>query len=90
MLSGYYAKRWKPYLDAATDALRRGQPLDEAKAQRELFDGIVQWSSGHETYPSSPRGDSVAVAERLWRKYAEQLKPAPATSSHELPRYPAP
>ena len=102
MFNGYYAKRWKRFLDAAAESLRRGEPFDEAKINRELVTWTAEWSDGHETYATKPRGNSVAVAQKLWRKYGGAFQPAPVkpdaislttgkpvTCSNELTQYPA-
>jgi hypothetical protein len=102
MLSGYYAPRWKRYLDAALKSLRAGKPLDEAKLQGEILEWTKQWADGPETYPTRPSGDSVAVARELWAKYSSEFKPQeieldamslttgkPTTCSAALPSHPA-
>lgn len=70
MLRVYYAERWKRYLDAARAALRRGEPAGQGGFNPELLAWTKQWSERRETYPTLPRGDSVAVARRLWAKYS--------------------
>jgi alpha-N-acetylglucosaminidase len=77
MLRGYYAVRWQRYLDAAARSLASGQPLDEAKFNRDLLQWTLQWSDGRESYPSEPRGDSTAVARRLWHKYGDAIGAGP-------------
>ncbi len=77
MLQGYYAIRWKRYLDAAAQSLQSGQPMDEAKFSRDLLRWTLPWSDGRECYPAQPRGDSVSVAHKLWRKYGEAIGSAP-------------
>ncbi|MHB1037731.1 MAG: alpha-N-acetylglucosaminidase TIM-barrel domain-containing protein [Pirellulales bacterium] len=97
MLTGFYAKRWERYLAAQVQALRTGKPLDEAAIQRELVQWELAWADQRESYPAEPRGDSVAVARRLWAKYGGAFEPnapslttgKPATCSHALPPFPA-
>ena len=102
MLNGYYVPRWKRLFDAAGDSLRRKEPFDEKTFSQELVKWTAQWSERHETFPTKPRGDSIAVARRLWVKYADTFKPEPverdavslttgkpATCSSALPQYPA-
>jgi alpha-N-acetylglucosaminidase len=73
MLKGYYAIRWKRYLDAVAGSLGSGQPLDEAKFNGDLLKWTAEWSDGQECYPTQPHGDSVAVAHKLWCKYGGAL-----------------
>jgi hypothetical protein len=97
LIKGYYHARWKWCLDEIRKALEEGRPYDEGKFQRELREWMYKWSDAKETYPSEPRGDSIAVARKLWDKYGSAFKPKslslttgkPATCSHSLPSYPA-
>jgi alpha-N-acetylglucosaminidase len=97
MIAGYYLQRWQPYLEAAAASLKNGKPFDEAEFGRKLRTWMAAWSDARETYPTEPRGDSVAVARRLLEKYAAAFQPEatslttgkPATCSHALPPYPA-
>ena len=68
-ISGYYHVRWKWCLDEVANSLKAGKPYDDAKFQSELREWMVQWSDARETYPTSPKGDCIAVAEKLWDKY---------------------
>ena len=97
LLTGYYLPRWERFLTAAGAALKRKQPFDEKAFHQNLRPWMDQWSGRHETYPAEPRGDSVALARRLWAKYREAFKPdalslttgKPATCSAALPAHPA-
>jgi len=97
MMSGYYYKRWKWYSDEVEKALKAGTKFDETKFQRELRAWMLEWSDSKETYPSKPKGDSVAVAKKLWEKYGDAFKPdslslttsKPATCSEAMAKSPA-
>ncbi|MBI5687690.1 MAG: alpha-N-acetylglucosaminidase C-terminal domain-containing protein [Verrucomicrobia bacterium] len=102
MLSGYYAPRWKRFLDAAAASLRENKPLDSKQYNAELLKWTAQWSDRRESFPTKPRGDSIAVARKLWTKYSDGFKPEPitqdavslttgkpATCSNALSQYPA-
>ncbi len=73
LLNGYYAPRWKRFLDAANDSLRRGQPFDEKKTNQQVLDWSLRWADQPESYSAEVRGDSVAVARSLWQKYGQSL-----------------
>jgi len=75
MLGGYYAPRWKRYLDAAAKSLREGKPLEAATMEQELLRWTSAWADSQETFPVRPNGDSVPVARKLWAKYSEVFKP---------------
>ncbi len=102
MLDGYYAPRWKQYLDEAATSLRRNQVFDVAKFNEELLKWTAQWADRREPHPTKPRGNSVAVARKLWAKYADALQPKPVERdavslttgkpvkcSSVMPQYPA-
>jgi hypothetical protein len=58
---------------------------------------MAQWSDGQEVYAAEPRGDSVAVAKKLWAKCEGSFQPnavslttgKPTSCSGALPPYPA-
>ncbi len=69
MLSGCYRKRWAMYLQAVGEAMKTGKPLDAQAFRTRLLKWEDDWCNGSEIYPTVPRGDSVAVARKLWNKY---------------------
>ncbi|MBN1444083.1 MAG: alpha-N-acetylglucosaminidase C-terminal domain-containing protein [Planctomycetes bacterium] len=97
MISGYYRERWRLFLEELESSVRRGEAFDEGAFQERLRPWMAAWSGRRETYSAEPRGDSVAIAEELWRKYEDAFQPdavslttgKPATCSHALPGHPA-
>ncbi|MHC4117085.1 MAG: alpha-N-acetylglucosaminidase TIM-barrel domain-containing protein [Planctomycetota bacterium] len=100
MLNGFYLHRWQWYLRELGAELEEKGEFDQASFKQKLWQWEKDWTNGAEMYPAEPRGDSVAVANRLWARYGEAFKPAPldaaslttgkpATSSSLLLRYPA-
>jgi len=95
LISGYYYARWKWCLDEVGKSLKADQPFDNTKFQTDLRKWMVQWSDANETYPSTPQGDSIAVAKKLWDKYRHAFKPdapslttdKPATCSTHIQNY---
>ena len=75
MLSGFYLKRWQPFLQGLADSLRQGKPFDNDAFQLQLLEWERDWADQRETYPTQPRGDSLAVARKLWEKYGGGLRP---------------
>jgi len=69
MLSGFYAKRWELFFRRQREALGANRPFDEHACQAELLTLEDQWASQSERYSSTPIGDSVRVAGRLFEKY---------------------
>jgi alpha-N-acetylglucosaminidase len=96
MLRGFYAERWERYLTAQDLALKNGETVDEKALDHSLWEWERDWSDSRDAYPAQPKGDSVAVAQRLWDKYASAFEPThrslttgkPVSCSHSLPPYP--
>ena len=101
MLNGFYLKRWEQFFAALDSALATGAAFDEPAFDRNLMNWERQWANQHESYPSRPRGDTLAVSRRLWNKYQPLLAQAskleapslttgkPVTCSAALPGHPA-
>ena len=97
MISGYYHMRWKRYLDDVAKSLEAGKPFDDAKFNRDLRKWMLAWSDAQESYPTKPKGDSVAIAKKLLKKYSDVFKKGaasltsdkPVSCSSTLPQYPA-
>lgn len=84
LIHGYYRERWRRFLEylAAQPAgaerfddkdvnTSYGRPGDEdSPFYRELAAWERQWCEGSESYPAQPVGDAIAVAHRLWLKWA--------------------
>ena len=81
LLNGYYLKRWERFAQALAESLRNDQPFDGNPFNRALRQWMVDWSDQRTSYPTEPRGDSVAVARKLWKKYAKAVTPLPAAIS---------
>ena len=73
MLTGFYLKRWEPFLQGLADSLRQGKAFDTEAFQLQLLQWERDWVDQRETYPTEPHGDSLAVAQKLWEKYGEEL-----------------
>ena len=97
MFAGYYLKRWEWFFDELARSLKEDKPLDHEAFNEKLREWMAHWSDQHETYPTEPRGDSVAVSRKLWSKYSKAFEPdslslttgKPVTCSFALPPYPA-
>lgn len=101
MLSGFYLERWEQFYKALDDALAKGTSFDETAFDKGMQEWERRWAERHETYPTRPKGDSVALASRLWDRYHEPLARSflpevmslttgkPATASSALPNCPA-
>jgi alpha-N-acetylglucosaminidase len=74
LLDGYYLRRWQFYLDAMSKALEAGTPPD-SKIDQRVADFEWQWArQTGGNFPAQPVGDTVAIAKKLYAKYASALK----------------
>lgn len=76
MLSSYYAPRWQKFIDMAAADLAAGKPADTGDYDhwRATFEGT--WSNATSPlFPVEPQGDPCATAERLFRKYRQEMNP---------------
>ncbi|MBI2517852.1 MAG: alpha-N-acetylglucosaminidase [Opitutae bacterium] len=85
LLRGFYLERWKKffaYLDTQPasyrdDQIARGtnRPNNDASDfYRELSRWEYAWCEAHESYPTEPQGDSVAVARALFAKWSPVMR----------------
>jgi alpha-N-acetylglucosaminidase len=90
LVDGFYAKRWELFFRRQAEALDAGQPFDQTACHAELLRFENAWSAGRESYAATPQGDPLAIARRLYAKYAPQpiahlALDKPATCSRALP-----
>ena len=97
MFNGFYGRRWEKFLAAQAAAMVAKAPFDAAKFEAELRAWEEQWCHQTESYPTTTRGNPVALARRLLAKY-RSLTPVdspslttgkPTTCSFALPNFPA-
>lgn len=70
LVEGYHLPRWRLWTQALTGALEHGIPLDPVAFDAELTAFEEGWCRGDERYATEPRGDTLAVARRLFAAYA--------------------
>ncbi len=75
MISDFYLLRWEKALQQAKEDLRQGRGFDPQAFDRAIRPWMAQWSDKRQVHPDQPRGDSVAQARKLWRKYRSSLRP---------------
>lgn len=89
MLRGFYLARWEKFfawLDTQPASYREtalprrdGRPTNDANAfYRDLSRWEYAWGDSHETYPTEPHGDSIAVARTLLAKWSPVMHDANA------------
>ena len=77
MFSSYYLPRWKEFFLRLNRSLDAGTPFDRAPFAADMCRWEQEWSHSHDTFPTSPGGDPVATAARLYSTYRSDLAALP-------------
>ncbi len=81
LLGDFYYHRWQMWLDALNDSVDNNTPFDEKAVNAKIRDWEVTWTQetgGH--FLTKPHGDSIAIAQKLYDKYAQDTS-TPASSA---------
>ena len=73
MFSSYYLPRWKEFFVRLNGSLDTGTPFDRAPFAADMCRWEQEWSRRHDAFATSPRGDAVETAARLYGKYRVEL-----------------
>jgi len=69
LVGDYYYERWIRYVDQVLFALYSGTPYDQGAFYSDLLAWEQQWQYDTNGYPTTPVGDSIAIAKQLVAKY---------------------
>lgn len=69
LLNGFYKKRWEQFFTFISSALDHRKEPDLKLIEEQLKDWEWKWVNGREVYTTLPKGDPVAKAKALHRKY---------------------
>lgn len=69
LVKHYHLNRWRIWLTEVCQAYTEKREMDDhvVFAAREAFE--LKWQLGHEPYPTTTQGDSVAISFRLFSEY---------------------
>jgi alpha-N-acetylglucosaminidase len=73
MFTSYYLPRWQDFFARLNRSLDDGTPFDRAPFAADMCRWEQEWSSRHDSFPTTPQGDPVATARRLFAKYRENV-----------------
>jgi len=76
LIDGFYAKRWEIFFQRQQEALETGKPFAADACGAELYKFEDHWTNQSDRYRAKAKGDSVAVAQRLFEKYGGAMKGA--------------
>jgi len=69
MFGSYFRPRWATFFDGLNAALASGTPFDRPAFASESCEWEKRWSDDTTAFPTEPKGDAVAISERLMAKY---------------------
>jgi alpha-N-acetylglucosaminidase len=69
MFSSYYLPRWKEFFARLNRSLDSGTTFDRAPFAADMCQWEQNWSHQHDQFSTTPQGDPVATAARLYQKY---------------------
>jgi alpha-N-acetylglucosaminidase len=70
LLGRFYHHRWQLWLQALNDSLATGIPVNESAARQKIRDWELAWTRQHDSFPTKPHGDVVAISRKLFEKYS--------------------
>jgi alpha-N-acetylglucosaminidase len=73
LLNGFYKKRWEQFFAYMMTNLEAGKNPDLKKIEEQLKDWEWAWVNSRETYPDMPKGNAVAKAKELHKKYRDRM-----------------
>jgi alpha-N-acetylglucosaminidase len=69
MFGGYFLPRWEEFFKRLNRSVDDGTAFDRAPLAVDLCKWEQAWSRRHDSYPTEPHGDELAITRRLIAKY---------------------
>jgi alpha-N-acetylglucosaminidase len=76
LIKGFYKPRWEMFFAGLNQSLVNKQPFDNAAFENKVKDWEWAWVNKHNKYSGIVAGNSVEVAERLFKKYDLKIEEA--------------
>jgi len=74
MFTSYFLPRWREFFARLDRSLDSGVPFDRAPFAAAMCQWEQAWSRDDTPFPTAPRGDAIATAQRLRAEYRELLR----------------
>jgi hypothetical protein len=86
MLLGFYLPRWEKFFQALDGVLVSRAAFDQEAFDRDLHQWERRWADQHETYPTQPQRDALALgrAPPLPVVAAAEEREAKVTAAHRI------
>jgi len=69
LLNDFYSRRWLQFFHILQLSLRSGKPADFAEFNKKISNWEWQWVNEQKAFPDNPHGNSITIAQELYRKY---------------------
>ncbi|GAT64015.1 alpha-N-acetylglucosaminidase [Paludibacter jiangxiensis] len=73
LLNDFYKVRWQKFFAETEKAMAAGKEMDVKAFGKEISQWEWQWVNQHKDFPTQVSGNSVLEAQRLYKKYRNQL-----------------
>ncbi len=75
LLKGFYKPRWEKFFQKIDEALKDHTPMNIPKFDKEIKEWEWNWVHTHDSdkYPVEPSGHPVKEAQKMYKKYREQI-----------------
>jgi alpha-N-acetylglucosaminidase len=73
LLNDFYKVRWQKFFAETEKAIAAGKEMDVKAFGKEIAQWEWQWVNQHKDFPTQVSGNSVLEAQRLYKKYRNQL-----------------
>jgi len=76
LLNDYYKVRWQKFFTMASESLKDKKELDVKAFNKSIAVWEWDWVNTEKVYPTTTKGSSILVAERLYKKYRTDIAEA--------------
>jgi alpha-N-acetylglucosaminidase len=74
LLNDFYKVRWQKFFAEATIALKTNKEMDLKAFDKSIGEWEWKWNHEEKAYPTVAKGNSIAVAQGLYKKYREAIQ----------------
>jgi alpha-N-acetylglucosaminidase len=80
LLTGFYKVRWQQFFTMLHHSLEQNTPPDLDGFEKSIRAWEWHWVNEHQSYPTTPTGDSRQIALQLYHKYRQSISAIDITS----------
>ncbi len=74
LIKGFYKPRWQQYFEYMKQKMLHGDRMETNDFEKAIKDWEWKWVNAHDTYTSAPEGNASEIVNRLFKKYALQIR----------------